>query len=458
MTGYSGPALAPGSYAATPTPGVPATAVVTVGAQTVRGAKDFVDRTGHSEMEFQVLDPPAAPTVAVGAAGALTGAYTYRVTFRTPGGLETCVGAASAVVNPAAQRVELTNIPVSTSTRVSSRRIYRTKAGQVPASTSGIGPAYFLVATIANNVATTYSDNATDASLGAVESGIRSNTTGAYLWITGHPDPTQPLIDEFQAGHIGWSSSAFGRSAMDTTQTGAYVGMDNNAFGAGALNEITSGNYNVGVGASALQRLLTGSNNVGIGNPAGDSLTSGNYNVAIGSAALHVATTPSQNVAIGGQALYSLVDGSYNVGIGMNAGVTDDSSKALTGGYWNTFIGTESGPSTAVQLNRQTAIGYRAKTAGTNATAIGVFSSAGAAGAVAIGCDSAGTGATTATADEIKLGTAVHTLNVIGNAKIGGAAKALGFYGSAGVAKQVGVTVDAAGIHAALVALNLIAA
>lgn len=34
----------------------------------------------------------------------------------------------------------------------------------------------------------------------------------------------------------------------------------------------------------------------------------------------------------------------------------------------------------------------------------------------------------------------------------------LGFYGSTGVAKQTGVAVSAAGIHAALVALGLIAA
>ena len=36
--------------------------------------------------------------------------------------------------------------------------------------------------------------------------------------------------------------------------------------------------------------------------------------------------------------------------------------------------------------------------------------------------------------------------------------KKLGFYGTAAIAKQTGVAVDAAGIHAALVALGLIAA
>ena len=45
-----------------------------------------------------------------------------------------------------------------------------------------------------------------------------------------------------------------------------------------------------------------------------------------------------------------------------------------------------------------------------------------------------------------------------GNAKLAGAAKTLGFYGATGVAKQTGVAVDAAAIHAALVALGLITA
>lgn len=43
--------------------------------------------------------------------------------------------------------------------------------------------------------------------------------------------------------------------------------------------------------------------------------------------------------------------------------------------------------------------------------------------------------------------------------KVGNAtSETLGFYGATGVAKQTGVAVSAAGIHAALVALGLIAA
>jgi hypothetical protein len=51
------------------------------------------------------------------------------------------------------------------------------------------------------------------------------------------------------------------------------------------------------------------------------------------------------------------------------------------------------------------------------------------------------------------------TINALGNAvEIGAAAGSLGFYGTAAIAKQTGVAVSAAGIHAALVALGLFAA
>lgn len=54
-------------------------------------------------------------------------------------------------------------------------------------------------------------------------------------------------------------------------------------------------------------------------------------------------------------------------------------------------------------------------------------------------------------------GLGVVTLDSVAGVVLGGAAHPVGFYGSAGVVKQVGVPVTAAGIHAALVALNLIA-
>ena len=55
-------------------------------------------------------------------------------------------------------------------------------------------------------------------------------------------------------------------------------------------------------------------------------------------------------------------------------------------------------------------------------------------------------------------GTTLLSLSDAGALSLGSVGGTLGFYGVAGVALQTGVAVDAAGIHAALVALNLITA
>lgn len=114
---------------------------------------------------------PAAPTVTLGsgAGNVDNGAHRYRVTFVTVDG-ETQGGDISDAVTVADKsingKVQLTAIPLGGSL-VTSRKIYRTAAG---------GSIYYLLATIANNTATTYTDNIADASLGAAVPS--ENTTG----------------------------------------------------------------------------------------------------------------------------------------------------------------------------------------------------------------------------------------------------------------------------------------
>ena len=113
-----------------------------------------------------VADEPApvAPTVALAspsiAGNVDNGAHRYLVTFVTADG-ETNAGAVSASVTVADKtvngKVELTAIPLGGSS-VTSRKLYRTVAS---------GSTYLLLATIANNTATTYTDNIADSSLGA---------------------------------------------------------------------------------------------------------------------------------------------------------------------------------------------------------------------------------------------------------------------------------------------------
>ncbi len=114
--------------------------------------------TGNAELA------PAAPTVALispAAAGNVdNGAHRYRVTFVTANG-ETEGGTVSdavTVVDKAVNgKVTVSAIPVGGSA-VTSRKIYRTIAG---------GSTYLLLATIADNTTTTYTDNTADAGLGA---------------------------------------------------------------------------------------------------------------------------------------------------------------------------------------------------------------------------------------------------------------------------------------------------
>jgi len=88
------------------------------------------------------------------------GAHRYLATFVTADG-ETQAGTASSAVTVADKtvngKVALTAIPIG-GALVTSRKLYRTIAG---------GSTYLLLATLADNTTTTYTDNIADSSLGA---------------------------------------------------------------------------------------------------------------------------------------------------------------------------------------------------------------------------------------------------------------------------------------------------
>ena len=159
--------------------------------------------------------------------------------------------------------------------------------------------------------------------------------------------------------------------------------------------------------------------NVAIGYRAMYLSTAGVQSVAIGSEALYSQTTGSdQSVGIGYQALRSLTSGSSNTAAGHQAGYTDVPANATTTGSQNTFIGSQSGQSSAAQRSNTVAVGFRAKVDGDYAVAIGANTLAGAAGSVAIGTDSTGTGASTATTNQIALGTPSHIVRFVGKAQV----------------------------------------
>jgi len=119
---------------------------------------------------------PGAVTAALAAtpiAGNVdNGAHRYAVTFTTADG-QTQAGTISAAVTVADKtvngKVELTAIPLGGSL-VTSRKLYRTAAG---------GSSYLLLATLADNTTTVYTDNVADTSLGAAAPSV--NTTADPL-------------------------------------------------------------------------------------------------------------------------------------------------------------------------------------------------------------------------------------------------------------------------------------
>ena len=117
---------------------------------------------------------PSAPSVALGSGSGNVdnGVHRYAITFVTAEG-ETQLGSVSAAITisdkTATGKVSLTGIQVGGS-NVLSRKIYRTSAG---------GSIYMLVATIADNSTTVFTDNVADASLGAQAPTV--NTTADSL-------------------------------------------------------------------------------------------------------------------------------------------------------------------------------------------------------------------------------------------------------------------------------------
>ena len=98
----------------------------------------------------------------LGAAGVLTGAYYYAMTY-VVNGVELITGTISNTVNPVSNSITLT-LPVGP-TDTDERKIYRTEAG---------GTDLKLVATISDNTTTTYVDNIADGSLGADMASVNS--------------------------------------------------------------------------------------------------------------------------------------------------------------------------------------------------------------------------------------------------------------------------------------------
>lgn len=302
------------------------------------------------------INPLAAPPVIGGftlSAGTNLGVgqYYYFVVYVTAIG-ETSAGTPLSVVTTAGNTtVNLTGIPVSTDPRVTARKIYRTKLG------GAIDNQWFL-ATISDNVTTTYTDSATDASLtGANLQSYKVNTTARYFTVSG----TQGMV-------IDQNLTALGRSAGNAIITSNATAVRTVLIGAQAGQNITTGKSNVIVGVAGVN-VTTGSENSLFGDLAGYNLNTGNGNTIIGSQSGRFLTSGYNNIFIGPAAGSLLADGTtqvttafQNIAIGRNARMStiNDSNSIIIGdtalglGSNTTVIGNSSTTFTSIPAGNMT--------------------------------------------------------------------------------------------------------
>lgn len=224
---------------------------------------------------------PTIPTTSISAGGSVdTGDHWYAVTYVTATGETSSVATASVATTTGGNNTVTVTIPVSTDPRVTSRKIYRTKAG------AAVYLDYFL-ATVANNSATAYVDTAADSSLTGISgaSFYRTNTTSTYISVNGTKSLTVDVMGTYLGISAGNAVNGGGRNVFigntacllgTTVSDSVFVG--HNAGG----NAINTGGSNVGVGTYSARSITSGTGNIGIGYFTGSSITTGINNTFMG--------------------------------------------------------------------------------------------------------------------------------------------------------------------------------
>uniref|UniRef100_A0A6M3IR49 Putative tail protein n=1 Tax=viral metagenome TaxID=1070528 RepID=A0A6M3IR49_9ZZZZ len=336
-------------------------AASTENAITIDYGSDILLKEG-GDIKFTSVTAPIACTatlIVTGTGNVDAGTHSYKITYVNATG-ETGLGTESNQITTdiSNKQVALSAIPVSSSGSVTSRKIYRTKAG---------GTDYYLLTTIANNTATTYTDNTADASLtGGVANNLRNDSFGKLLIdnvVSVRLEALNTFIGQtsgqtnttgyrntgvgsatLQNNTTGYDNVSIGESSMVTNSTGysnTAVGrftlnnnntnFNNTAIGAYAMQS-NAGDNNTAVGVNALNDNNIGDDNVAIGYLAAEKNTNGTRNVAVGSNALKTQTEVNDNTAIGYNAL-AVTTGGTNVAIGSNA------LDANTSGYSSVAVG-----------------------------------------------------------------------------------------------------------------------
>lgn len=123
------------------------------------------------------LSQPTACTAAAGAAGSLTGSYSYRISFRNSYDGTESLASSAATVTLSAQKGSLSSIPLYTGpdnqVQVNQRRIYRLD----PGSTT-----YRYLADISDNTTTTYTDDTASVSANEAINDYRGDLVPCKHW------------------------------------------------------------------------------------------------------------------------------------------------------------------------------------------------------------------------------------------------------------------------------------
>jgi hypothetical protein len=366
---------------------------------TVQGTT-LADSSVSSQGSFN-LNPLTAPAAIGGytlsAGSALgVGTYYYFVVYVTSLG-ETSAGSTLTVTTTTSNTtVNLTNIPISTDSRVLARKIYRTKVNFTSDNE-------WFLATINDNITTTYTDTTPDASLTGVGlQAYKVNTTSRYITTNG----TQGMILDANLTALGLSA---GRTIISSN--------------AAAVRSVF-------IGALAGENVTTGTANVLIGGASGRNLTTGGSNTLIGDLAGFVISNASNNTAIGSQTARYLTTGGNNIIIGASsANVLTDGSTQFTQGTNNTILGNSIRMSTITDTNSiiigNTAWGLGSNTAvlgndSTTRTALRGNISIGTTGSISSTLHVKGSGATNATtALRVENSNGSASLAVLDNGNVG---------------------------------------
>jgi hypothetical protein len=177
--------------------------------------------------------------------------------------------------------------------------------------------------------------------------------TGVYsddfenIAVTPEPFPAlEPFMSESEEEEPaeGVENSAFGSGALRELKTG----FGNSAFGRGALELTTTGSTNSAFGDLALTSNTTGGENTAVGWEAMNSNTAGRENSALGWAALEQNTTGERNSAVGAGALGANTVGEENSALGSGALSDNTAGNKNTAAGWGAMSKNTTGEENSV--------------------------------------------------------------------------------------------------------------